>query len=362
MNGIKARGNCRARSGSTSIGPLIVVAAVLAGTAIAVVVAVRAAGQGSAKSVAGGLVTGEPTAENPLRSPADSHSGSSVEPQPSLPDVHAQPATPPGATQASVTAQPSDGALPSVSNASPSLPPAAAAGEHPLDPAIALADKLLENLRKHVKDYSAVIVSQERVGGKLSEQEFMAVKIRQDPFSAYLDFLKPDDVRGREVLYVAGANDGNLLVRESSGWQHSLGMLSLKPTGLIAMQGNRYPITDLGLMHLTDRLLEIARQDRRYGEVDVHFFKDCKVNGRVCTMIEVVHPTERRNFLFHKAQIYIDDELNVPIRYAAYMWPKEPGAEAPLDEVYTYLNLKLNVGLTDADFDPHSSNYHFMDK
>ncbi len=128
------------------------------------------------------------------------------------------------------------------------------------------------------------------------------------------------------------------------------------------MHGNRYPITDLGLAHLTERLLEIAKQDRRYGEVEVHFFKDAKVNGRVCTCVEVVHPTNRLAFMFHKAQIYIDDELNVPIRYAAYMWPKKPGDEPPLDECYTYVKLKLNAGLTDADFDPHNPSYHFFDK
>ena len=221
---------------------------------------------------------------------------------------------------------------------------------------------MLDNLQKHVKDYTCVIVKQERLDGKLGEPEFMAAKIRQDPFSVYLKFLKPDDERGREVIYVAGANDGKMLIREGSGLKRSLGILSLPPTGFLAMQGNRYPISDLGLTHLTQRLLEIAGQDRRYGEVEVHFFKDAKVNDRVCTLIEVVHPIERRSFLFHKAQVYIDDELNVPIRYAAYMWPKKPGEEPPLDECYTYLKLKLNVGLTDADFDSKNPSYHFTDK
>ena len=26
--------------------------------------------------------------------------------------------------------------------------------------------------------------------------------------------------------------------------------------------------------------------------------------------------------MFYKAEVYIDDELNVPIRYVAYLWPK----------------------------------------
>ena len=67
-------------------------------------------------------------------------------------------------------------------------------------------------------------------------------------------------------------------------------------------------------------------------------------------MIEVIHPTPRRNFRFHKAQVFIDNELRVPIRYAAYLWPENPGEQPPLEEEYTYLNLKLNNGFTDADF------------
>jgi hypothetical protein len=36
------------------------------------------------------------------------------------------------------------------------------------------------------------------------------------------------------------------------------------------------------------------------------------------------------------------------------MWPQTEGGEAPLEEAYTYLNLKLNNGFTDADFNPEN--------
>ena len=97
----------------------------------------------------------------------------------------------------------------------------------------------------------------------------------------------------------------------------------------------------------------------KYGECDVKFFKGAKINGRVCTCVQITHPVPRRNFLFHLAKIFVDDELNVPIRYEAYEWPREPGGTPELIEEYTYLNLKLNNGFTDADFDRHNSNYHF---
>ena len=74
-------------------------------------------------------------------------------------------------------------------------------------------------------------------------------------------------------------------------------------------------------------------------------------------MIEVRHPVKRPHFDFHIATIFIDHELNVPIRYASYSWPTEEGGEPVLLEEYTYLDVKLNVGLTDADFDPDEYDF-----
>ena len=235
-------------------------------------------------------------------------------------------------------------------------------GKHPLDPALEEAKRILDHLNKDVKDYTCVVVKQERIGGTLNPPEFMQGKIRQQPFSVYLKFLKPEADKGREVIYVSGANDGNLVAREGSGLKRAIGFVFLKPNGIVAMQDNRYPITEIGVSNLIDRLIEVGKQDRNFGECEVHFYKNAKVNKRVCTLIEVIHPKPRTNFRFHKARIYIDDELQVPIRYEAYQWPKVEGEEPPLDEAYTYLDMKLNVGLTDADFDYRNPNYRFVDK
>ena len=60
------------------------------------------------------------------------------------------------------------------------------------------------------------------------------------------------------------------------------------------------------------------------------------------------------------AQIFIDDELQVPVRYAAWGWPSSPGGEMPLLEEYTYLKIALNQGLTDRDFDHENPDYNFV--
>jgi hypothetical protein len=232
------------------------------------------------------------------------------------------------------------------------------ANEHPLMPALRWAYEGMGNLEK-IQDYSATVAKRERVDGKLNDYDHMFVKVRHKPFSVYMYFLAPAKIKGQEVIFVEGTNNGNM-------WAHTIGIkdkmfgtVSIKPDGPIAMSGQRYPLTELGILNLTRRLVQVAEQDIKYGECEVKFFKGAKINDRVCTCIQVVHPVPRRNFIFNLARIFVDDELNIPIRYESYEWPKEPGGAPELIEEYTYINLKLNNGFSDADFDVKNPNYHF---
>ena len=235
----------------------------------------------------------------------------------------------------------------------------ATVGAHPLQPALELAQKGLAGLRGTIKDYSCTVVKRERIDGKLGAHEYMFAKIRHEPFSVYLYFLSPDTVKGQEVIYVDGKNDGNMLAHAGSGVRAMMGTVALKPQSMIAMQGNRYAVTEIGVENLARRLVEVAEHDKQFGECEVNFFPNAKVNGRICTCIQVVHPVPRRNFRFHLARVFIDDEYTIPIRYEAYDWPQEAGGQPLLMEEYTYMNVKVNNGFTDADFDTKNTAYKF---
>jgi hypothetical protein len=241
--------------------------------------------------------------------------------------------------------------------AAPAAPDAANPNEHPLMPAIRWAYEGISNVEK-ISDYSATLAKRERISGKLADYEYMFVKIRHKPFSVYINFLSPAAVKGQEVLYVDGQNNGKMWAH-GTGVNAMFGTVPLVPNGLIAMKNQHYPLTELGILNLTKRLVEVAEQDAKFGECEVKFLKGAKINNRPCTCIQVVHPVPRRNFLFHMARIFVDDEYNVPVRYEAYDWPKEAGGAPELIEEYTYLNVKLNVGFTEADFDTRNPNYHF---
>ncbi len=233
--------------------------------------------------------------------------------------------------------------------------------KHPLVPALELAEKVLENIQENVHDYTATVIKQERIGGELSPEQVCFVKIRNKPFSVYMRFLSPPDLVGREVIYVDGANGGNI-VAHGTGVQALLGAVKVAPKGPLAMLGQRYPITELGIENLTRRLIEVGHHDEQYGETYVWQNDDAKVGDRPCISLTVMHPVKHSGFIFHIARIFVDKELMVPLHYEAYDWPKAEGEPPQLLERYTYANLKLNAGLTDADFDPSNPEYHFGSK
>lgn len=253
---------------------------------------------------------------------------------------------------------------------------AAAAGGHPLDPAFKIANDALLLVQRDIADYTATIVKRERVKGGLGNHEYMFAKIRNrkkdgeqivTPLSVYLRFLKPEDVKDREVVWVEGQNNNKLRAHEGGLQGRFLPSVWLPPDGALAMRGNLHPIWDVGIENLVVKLLEKGQAVRQLGagNCEVTFTPDAKIkaskdNERICTVLNVCHPQQLPGYEFYLAQIFIDDEFQVPIRYVAYHWPVNPkDTTGPVIEEYTYLNLKLNVGLTDADFDSENPNYNF---
>jgi hypothetical protein len=237
---------------------------------------------------------------------------------------------------------------------------------HPIDPALEIVTDSLKHVRSNVDDYSALFVKRCRVNGVLPPLQFARVKIRnrkneddqiRTPFSVYLDFLKPSDVKGREVIWIEDANDGDMVVHQ--GGMASFLTLNIDPEGTLAMRGQRYSVKEVGIEKLLEKIISTGYQDRQHGECDVKIHHD-KAFGKInCTVLEITHPIRRDHFRFHRAVVYFDNNLRLPIRYQAWTWPESPGGTPVLDEEYSYFRLQVNVGLSDTDFDPANPDYRF---
>jgi hypothetical protein len=226
-------------------------------------------------------------------------------------------------------------------------------GEHPLMPALRVAKEGLEYIDANIPGYQAILYKQERIDGELQPQEVAFVQVRHKPFSVHMFFLSPN--KGRECVYsdAPDGSKGKMFARDC-GLRRKFGVWELDPDGALAMKGQKYPITKLGVRNLTSELVTVASNDVNFGECEVTTSQTVigpkDGEKRPVTVIEATHPVPRKNFRFYKAQVFIDNELRVPIRYCAYLWPAKEGEAPPLEESYTYLNLKIVNNFTDADF------------
>ncbi|MCS5630785.1 MAG: DUF1571 domain-containing protein [Pirellulaceae bacterium] len=235
--------------------------------------------------------------------------------------------------------------------------------EHPLDSVLLLARDSLNHINETITDYTATFIRQERIGDILTEKNTIHAKIRNEfenqPLSVYLLFTQPSGVRGREVIWVNGENENKITAHEGSGLLSRFRVVQ-PHDGFIAMAGNRYSIAETGIQYLMTMLIQQTLHDREYGECEVQL-SEVQSAGVACRRIRVVHPVEREYFIFHIVEVDIDLQRNIPVRMASWLWPETDGAEPPLTEEYIYADIKLNVGLTNDDFNPDSEQYNYPD-
>jgi hypothetical protein len=246
----------------------------------------------------------------------------------------------------------------------------AATRRHTLADVIQLARQHQQFIHESVHDFTCYLVRRERIEDELLDSEHMFVKFRgprqldngdRVPFSVYLRVLAPKKQENREVLYVSGRNRGDVIVTRG-GRRNATLTFHLDPLGRMALRDNKYPITAFGLENLMIRAIDVLQEDLAFADHRVRIMQGAKVDGRSCTVYEVNHPVPQPHFRFHIAQVFIDDEMQLPIRYAAYGWPDAPSGEPSLLEEYTYRQMRVNVGLTDADFDPANPEYRFSQR
>jgi outer membrane lipoprotein-sorting protein len=201
-----------------------------------------------------------------------------------------------------------------------------------------------------VENYRTIFHKQERVEGKLMEEETVSFKFKK-PFKVYMRWIK-GPYKGRELLYADGWNNNRMMVHDSG----IAGMITvnLDPKGSLAMKGNRHPITDSGLDHLVKLMGDHVRRGIRDGELEFKVVGEETVYGRRTQRIEIVSPRNRaKKYYCYRATLNLDLEKKVPIKVQIYDWDNS------LVENYGYEDLRFNGNLVDADFSPKNPEYRF---
>lgn len=233
--------------------------------------------------------------------------------------------------------------------------------QHPLATVRDWAQRAAARIENDVADYSAILLKREAEGGTLGEPQRLLLKIRHQPFSVYVYFYEPEDRCGDEAVYVDGRHEGNLLAHTTGTMGAMLGTLSLKPDGLVAMEGQRHPLTDIGILNLTQRIAQAAENGLSDARCQVDIMPGQQVDDRNCRCIQIRNPADRERYMYSQWRVYIDDQWDLPIRFEAYDWPAQPGAEPLLAEQYTYSRFEWNNDFTDADFDIRNPRYGYAE-
>jgi hypothetical protein len=231
-------------------------------------------------------------------------------------------------------------------------PPAngAAPAASPWDQPLRLLNQAARTYQ-NVRDYTGLLLKQERIRGQLQPENVMEIKMRTQPFSVYFRWLGPKQSAGQEVCYVAGQNNNMMRVHSKGVIGAISGFISLSPNDPRVMEHSRHTITEAGIGNLIGRLQTYWAMEKQLGSAEVRV-AEYEYNKRRCTRVEVIRPDSNGGkFPNYRTVVYFDKENNLPIRLELYDWPRSGGpAGGDLVECYSYLNLRFNVGLTDAMF------------
>jgi len=272
-----------------------------------------------------------------------------------LRSAHAQQAATAPATPASAT--PAEAFRPAVAGPRP-------AADHPLAWVLKFAHEERAYLQRTVRDFTCRVTKRERIDGELQDYYYIDLRVREQiavgaqvtqPLSVLLDFLGPSHIEGRRALFVAGQNDGKLLVRKG-GRRFGYVVMDIDPFGPSVQRESLMPITEIGFSHLLDRTIRTLQQDVAADpsgeDTIVEHITTATINDRPCQMLRITHPRRRDGLQFFSASVSIDSGLHVPVRFDVYDWPEAPGQQPPLMAEFTYTNVTLNPNLDDAIFTP----------
>ena len=235
--------------------------------------------------------------------------------------------------------------------------------------ALLLSILLLEKGHEHLRacgNYTATVFTRERVKGVLLDPQVMMLKIRHQPLSLYLKWLIGD--KGRELLYVQGQNNGNMIVKVGGIKGKLLPALKLAPTGNLALKEARHPVTEIGLLELARQLIEKRKRDLESdGGFRCEMLADRQVDGRPCYgfVQRFASPTDSPEY--RKCVLLIDKQQCLPVYLQNFTWPETDPApdsqdeldQATLVEHYQYSDVQFEQRLADVDFDRKNKAYNF---
>lgn len=209
----------------------------------------------------------------------------------------------------------------------------------------------MEGSYSNVRDYTALFHKRERIDGEWQPEEVSFLKF-QRPFKVYMRWLSGPP-KGREAIYVQGANQNKVMIHEAQGFSSFFSFL-LDPGGRRILKDSRYPFTEIGIGRLIERVGRDARRAWARGELRLVDRGRSKIGGREVPQVEGILPLDQKaGYSSYRMILTIDEENGLPIHASLYGWDNALTGE------YGYSELRLNPGLGETDFEPSNPAYNF---
>jgi hypothetical protein len=201
----------------------------------------------------------------------------------------------------------------------------------------------------NVKDYTCTLHKKELLpDGTYKEQQNILLKVRK-PGSYYMKWNEAGS-GDFEALYVEGRYDNKLMVH--GGLVLKFFALGIDPRGSIAMKENRHAIMEADIGRILTIFKDNCLNARTDKDAVITLVKEEILDARKTWLYKATFPADR-GYYGHVIYINLDQGLYLPVKITVYGWKMQ------LLEMYHFADLKLNAGLTDADFDKQNPAYGF---
>jgi hypothetical protein len=192
-----------------------------------------------------------------------------------------------------------------------------------------------------MKGYRCLYLRDEFIGNEMQEN-YIKLAIHHEPFSVSMVWIEPKLKKDRKAIYVAGKNDGNMIVKQLFIKK------TLAPDESIKMKESRHTILEAGLKNMMDRFVTSWEAESKLSETSCKYFDtqldittSGKKNSYDCRVVETDHPvTVKDKYLFYRVKVFFNKADGLPVRMEGYDWPTTVYPEGRLVERYTYVDVK----------------------
>src|SRR5262249_18607065 len=175
------------------------------------------------------------------------------------------------------------------------------------------------------------------------------LQVRNEPFSVSMVWQEPKDLEGQAVVYVAGKYDGKMRVKPG-GLLGSVGFVSLPIDDPRTRKTSKHKITEARIGNVIGGCAAGWKMERKLKVTPVKIAPFLYAKRR-CTRVELTHSGKAGGQIKHyRNVVYFDQKTDLPIRVENYDWPDDDEKTPPLVESFSYVNLRLDVGLKDETF------------